>query len=196
MAPMTDDREWDSALREENADRLQELIRRETATESLHKLERHIRQLYIMSELQPGSIDPGRAARRIDQLSAFLPQLRRQIGAGLQQREHDLRTLQWIRRNSALSVVLGAGATIDAGGPSWPELVEELLLIAINKGRQIFDNVVQPDRARRLGSGQEREARQILNEIKAGSTDTELLKRGAQLCADLFEESFFQHVTA
>jgi SIR2-like protein len=196
MAPNTDDNEWERALWGEDHAWLQVLIKRQAPTDALHKLERHIRQLYMLSELQPESIDRDRAARRIDQLSAFLPELRRQIGGWSEQQAHDLRTLQWIRRNSALSVVLGAGATIAAGGPSWPTLVKKLLLIAVNKGREIYGTMVRVDRVKRLTTKAEMEARQILNKIEAGSTDTELLKRGAQLCADLFEESLFQHITA
>ena len=196
MAPDNHPSEWELALWNEDDDRLQELIRSEAPSDALHEIDQHIRHLYMLSESRPRKIDPDRAARRIDQLSAFLTKLRRQIGGALQQQEHDLSTLKWLRLNGALAVVLGAGATIAAKGPSWPKLVEKLLLIAINDGRQIFDNILQPDRTRRLSPGAEIEARQILADIEGGATDAELLKRGAQLCADLFEESFFQHVTA
>ena len=203
MAPNADDNEWERVLWSEDSGRLQELISREASRDALHKIERHIRQLHVLSELQPGSIDRDRAARRIYQLSAVLPELRLQMGGWLEQRAHDLKMLQWIRSNSALSVVLGAGATIAAGGPSWPTLVKKLLLIAIDKGREIYayDETssgarARVDRVKRLTTTTENEARQILDQIKSGSTDTELLKRGAQICADLFEESLFQKITA
>jgi len=112
-----------------------------------------------------------------------------------EQQARELATLRSIRQNGALSIVVGAGATIAAGGPSWPALVEWLLLVAINKGREIFYNMLRPEQAIRLSAGKETEVRQIRSQIEAGSNDTELLKRGAQLCADLFEETLFQLIS-
>ena len=55
---------------------------------------------------------------------------------GPAQRELDIGLMQWMRRASCLSVVIGAGATMDAGGPSWAELVRRLLLRVIERGRE------------------------------------------------------------
>ncbi|MBZ0301218.1 MAG: SIR2 family protein, partial [Anaerolineae bacterium] len=109
---------------------------------------------------------------------------------------------------SALSMVVGAGATIDAGGPSWPALVRRLLDIALTKGHEITEMVRTPDSTedhltmerrvidvKRLDSQQEMIARHVLGLIDAGKADTEDLMLGAQLCYDLFGQHLFMHLT-
>ena len=167
------------------------------------KLERDIRQLYIKSELLPGSIAPDEAAARIARDAAMLPDVRKRIGGWLEQREYDLSVAQWIRRNSAMFAVLGAGVTMASGGPSWAELVVWLLEIAVERGNEIRvmeeterGAKARVDRVERLGATEEHQAKQILARIKDGSADNELLMQGAQICADLFKESLFQKVTA
>src|SRR5262245_19914306 len=193
---------WDAVLWGNDHARLQQLLNQEAPHVACFQLERHIRQLYIMTNLQPGRIDPEHATARIQRLSAALPALRSRIGGWLEQRQYDLSVLQWIRRNSALSVVLGAGATIAAGGPSWPELVQKLLNHALSTGHEVLvcDRTEKGVKARvdhveRLGPVEKKEARALLAAIEAGSADTELLMRGAQICADLYGTHLFQRVT-
>jgi hypothetical protein len=153
----------------------------------------------------------------IELAAALTGAIRRRLG--WRQREIDLSLMRWIRRSSTLSVVLGVGATIAAGGPSWPKLVRLLLTRAVESGREIADMV--PDhptwpeggelsrpgdsisfrrkvtRVERLDSGAELRARQIISAIERDpeATDTETLKTGAQLCADLWGRELFQQVT-
>ena len=194
--------DWDAALWSNDHARLQRLLNEEAPPVACFQLERHIRQLYIMTSLQPGRIDPEHATARIQQLSAVLPALRSRIGGWLEQRAYDLSVLQWIRRNAALSVVLGAGVTIAAGGPSWPALVQKLLKHALSTGHEtlVYERTEKGAKARvdhveRLGPVEAAEARALLAAIEAGSSDTELLMRGAQMCADLYGEHLFQRVT-
>lgn len=58
-------------------------------------------------------------------------QLRRELG--WQHGKLDIGLLQYLRRSGRLSAVIGAGVTMDAGGPSWPLLVRGLVKIALEK---------------------------------------------------------------
>lgn len=197
--------EWERALVNGDDTILQRLIDSTDPVYALHQVDRHLRQVHMMVELQPGRLDPDTAARRIGRLAAKLPGLRAKLGGWQEERDYDLNTLQWIRRQAALSVVLGAGATIAARGPSWPDLVKRLLAWAIERGRDILANRQLPEgdpRITRLAPEAADEARRIRDEIekkqkedKEEEIDTERLKEGAQICADLFGESLFQLIT-
>jgi hypothetical protein len=117
----------------------------------------------------------------VGRAQAKLGALRRTLGPQL--RDIDLGLLRVIRESGMLSVVVGAGATMAAGGPSWAELVRRMLLLA-RDGRSS---------AARFERSQEREAHEILMLIESGKADTEVLMRGAQLCYDLFGQSLFAH---
>jgi hypothetical protein len=127
---------------------------------------------------------------------------------GWRQRELDIGLMRWIRRASALSVVIGAGVTMAAGGPSWAELVRLLLKVALEKGHEITQMVPTPDstpehatyerqviRVERFKPEAGEEARRVLALIEAWQADTEALMRGAQLCYDLFGQHLFTHIT-
>jgi hypothetical protein len=145
---------------------------------------------------------------------------------GWRVREFDLKLLGFIRRSSALSAVLGAGASIGAGAPSWAKLVKLLLEETLNKGLELREPVpaagdpAQPPlgggpslrpgetqswrveyrvrEVRRYTSEQEAGARKVLADIQAegNTTDVETLKTGAQICYDLCEQELFQLLTA
>jgi hypothetical protein len=157
----------------------------------------------MMAELMPGRIAPDDAAARIARIAEVLPAATERIGGWQEQLDYDLSVAQWIRRNGALFAVLGAGVTIDAGGPSWAELVKWLLEIALERGNEIrvYEATergarARVDRVERLSVAEESQAKQILARIEDESADTELLMRGGQICADLFKESLFQKITA
>ena len=49
---------WDEALWSNDPARLQRLLNEEAPPVACFQLERHIRQLYIVTSLQPGRVDP------------------------------------------------------------------------------------------------------------------------------------------
>ncbi len=116
----------------------------------------------------------------------------------------DLQALRELRQKSAVVPFLGAGVSIAAGGPSWPRLVEGLLLTGLDSKYQ--EHVPMPTRGGGwyfmqssgaiLFEGAARAcANEQLNHIRDGSTDTDILMEGAQLCHDLFKEHFFSRIT-
>lgn len=61
--------------------------------------------------------------------------------AGPAQREIDLDLMRVIRKGGGLFCVVGAGVTVGAGGPSWPDLVQALLEIGLGQGFHIVETV-------------------------------------------------------
>lgn len=117
----------------------------------------------------------------VGRAQAKLEAVRQKLGPQL--REIDLGLLREIRESGKLSIVLGAGATMAAGGPSWAELVRRMLDLALGGGSTTA----------RFEQAQERNAHEILALIESGDADTEALMRGAQLCYDLFGQRLFTH---
>jgi hypothetical protein len=101
----------------------------------------------------------------------------------------------------------------------WGELVQQLLQIALEKGHQIPEFALAPDSSskpppsalpkyllkpgtykpkvvstQRFPLEAEREARQILVKIETGANTKDLM-HGAQLCADLWGQNLFTHLT-
>jgi hypothetical protein len=127
---------------------------------------------------------------------------------GPQQRDLDLGLMRWIRRASCLSVVIGAGATMDAGGPSWAALVRRLLARFSEQGREIgelrltAESTPDSREYRRVVTGNERlpadaesRARAVLALIDAGTADVEALMEGAQICHDFLGQALFTDLT-
>jgi hypothetical protein len=149
---------------------------------------------------------PGLEAR-FDLVEPVVARVRRELG--WQQREVDLGLMRWIRRSACLSVVLGAGATMAAGGPSWSKLVRVLLQSALEEGHQLTEDVVteQTETSRTVerrtvgvehfAPEAEEHARRVLAAIErhGASTDVDELQAGAQLCSDLWGQELFMHLT-
>jgi hypothetical protein len=154
-----------------------------------------------------GSLSTDDADARVRRVLPAVAAVRHRLNRR-EQREADLALLRWVRRASALSVVIGAGATMAAGGPSWPGLVRQLLRTALERGHELFELVPSPEstadsrvlvrqvvRTEHFAPAAGEAARDVLARIEAGATDTELLMRGAQLCYDLWGQHLFTHLS-
>jgi len=130
--------------------------------------------------------------------------------AGPEQREIDLAIMKLVRRSGALCAVLGAGVTVDAGGPSWPVLVRRLLSEGLQNGFERVETI-RPEQLgpsqlmlrtaervvgrNRFSTSQSKEAQVILSVIDSGSTDAETLMRGAELCVAVAGQRLFADVS-
>ncbi|HEY5704639.1 MAG TPA: hypothetical protein VIS96_03590 [Terrimicrobiaceae bacterium] len=125
--------EWDRALFEYDNASLSRLIRGEPVVvyEQFQKL---ITTSYKMISSNPDELTRklpedlrGKLEASIrDQLNKKMPyfyDFRRSLGWSIQ--ELDIAYLRKLRRSNSVTLVLGAGVTMDAGGPSWAELVFE-----------------------------------------------------------------------
>jgi hypothetical protein len=192
------------------------LARREPPGVALFELEVAINGLYLQAEkaarlhavLGDGVATEAQAQTplRARWLAAAAERRRASLSA-LQQREIDLGLLRWIRRGGCLACVVGAGVTMDAGGPSWPALVRRLLVQALEHGHEVREPQEQatgdPDRrvvryvtvrVERFAETQARRAGEIVAAIDAGQADTEALMEGAELCARLRGQHLFADI--
>jgi hypothetical protein len=195
---------WQAALFGKDDALLAQLAESEPPGETHFEIATYINGLYRMTQhpfFQGRDVRPD-----VERVLPTVHAIRRRLG--WRQRELDIGLMRWIRRASALSVVIGAGVTMAAGGPSWAELVRLLLKVALEKGHEITQMVPTPDstpghetyerqviRVERFKPEAEEEARRVLALIEMQQADTEALMRGAQLCYDLFSQHLFTHIT-
>lgn len=188
---------WRSALPGGDDELLQRLAFEEPPAVVHLAIMSYINNMYMVG------VDRSTVIADVGRVHAKLEAVRRTLGPQL--REIDLGLMRDIRRSSKLSVVLGAGATMAAGGPSWSELVQRMLNLAIESGQERTVDMALPlygphgsNFRRRTAVGFDRfepskecKAREILALIEAGEADTEALMQGAQLCYDLFGQDLF-----
>ncbi len=204
IGPSQNQQAWQEALYKGNNDLLLNLSKTEPPGVTYFQIATYINGLYRMSSGPFVAIENVKS--QIQRVLPLLKNLRKEMG--WKQRDLDIGLLRMIRRSSALSFVIGAGVTIAAGGPSWPELVQVLLETALEKGHEISRMVPTPDstpdhiqarrevvKVERFKPEYEKKAKKVLKSIKKKKFDTELLMEGAQLCYDLFGQFLFQHLT-
>lgn len=204
VGPSQNQQAWHAALSGKDDALLSQLAESEPPGVTHFQIATYINGLYRMTQhpfYQGQDVRPD-----VERVLPVVHAIRQRLG--WRQRELDIGLMRWIRRASALSVVIGAGVTMAAGGPSWAELVRLLLEVALEKGHEITQMVPAPDstpehetyerqviRVERLEPDAEEEAKRILALIEAWQADTEALMRGAQLCYDLFGQHLFTHIT-
>ncbi|MFW9993769.1 MAG: SIR2 family protein [Candidatus Odinarchaeota archaeon] len=209
VGPSRNPQAWQAALYGDDDKLLQQLCANESPGATYFQLATFINGLYRSTQhpLVVAGIAPAvDVTTKINRVLPHLKALRKRMG--WQQRELDIDLMCWIRRASALSIVLGAGVTIAAGGPSWMDLVNLLLDIALEKGHEVTTMVPTEDstpekkevrrkviRVERFDKKQEKEAKNIQKLINKNKATTEDLMRGAQLCYDLFGQHLFTHLT-
>jgi len=204
VRPSQDQHSWDRALQRGDDALLAKLVESEPPGVIAFQCGVAINGMYRATQIFGMSMDE--ITPKVERASRVAGELRRKLGP--LQREIDLGLLRWIRRAGALSAVLGAGVTMDAGGPSWPALVRGLLVIALEEGHEIVemvrvpsgdpDSIVKEPRVlevKRFDAKQEAQAREIVAAIDAKTSDTEMLMRGAELCLALFGQHMFMHIT-
>ncbi len=204
VGPSQNQQAWHAALSGQDDALLSQLAESEPPGVTHFQIATYINGLYRMTQhpfYQGHDVRPD-----VERVLPTVHAIRQRLG--WRQRELDIGLMRWIRRASALSVVIGAGVTMAAGGPSWAELVRLLLKVALEKGHEITQMVPAPDstpehetyerqviRVERFKPEAEEEARRVLALIEARQADTEALMRGAQLCYDLFGQHLFTHIT-
>ena len=205
VEPSPRQREWDQATTGGDDTLLAALVAAEPPGRAHFHLMVQVNGLYRACQVT--GMPPAAVRPQVERALGPLARVRAGLGP-LQQRDLDLGLLRWIRRASALSAVIGAGVTMDAGGPSWPTLVRQLLSLALERGHEIAQ--MRPDpgntpqhstftrhvvEVQRFPAPQEAAARDVLARIDAGTADTDALMRGAQLCVDLMGQHLFADVT-
>ncbi|RAL10715.1 SIR2 family NAD-dependent protein deacylase [Aspergillus homomorphus CBS 101889] len=142
--------QWEQLLANFDPNLLADLRRREPSAHSLYEIERIITGLcrgvqrghHLNSQIGDDIVDVDATQERARQFmantSAATREMRRELSWNI--REFDISLLRQIRRSSALSLVLGAGASMTApcNAPSWPSLVEGLLHQTIGRVMELW----------------------------------------------------------
>jgi len=138
--------EWVNAYQVNDYNRLGKLALRDDPFTALYELEAFINGLYAADKMSDFMMDvltghkghSGTSDHR-DSIIRIIPivkEIRERLGWHI--REFDIALLRLIRRSHDLSLVLGAGVSMGAGAPSWPELVRLLLKHFLSKGYKIY----------------------------------------------------------
>ncbi|MFX1252561.1 MAG: SIR2 family protein [Promethearchaeota archaeon] len=196
VGPSEREEEWSQALWQEDNESLNRLVNEEPPGVVFFHLTVFIEGLYGQMKLT----DDLRA--KIVRIQPIFRALRQHLD-WRQQRELFIGIMRWIKSDGCLSIVIGAGATIAAGGPSWMELVYELLKLALEKGHEISKLLPTSDettfvkkhiRTEHFNLEDSKEAENILKMIESHDADIEALMRGAELCEKLFGVHIIQHI--
>jgi len=141
VGPSQNQQAWRAALFGKDDALLSQLAESEPPGVTHFEIGTYINGLYRMTQMpfsQGHDVRPD-----VERVLPTVRAIRQRLG--WRQRELDIGLMRWIRRASALSVVIGAGVTMAAGGPSWAELVRLLLKVALEKGHEITQMSPTPD---------------------------------------------------
>jgi hypothetical protein len=152
---------WKVALGDQDDALLAQLAEQEPPGVALFEIATYVNGLYrgtqigtyVNDLLQDGTDASGASRTRLPNdtyamVARVLPTVRAiRHRLGWRQRDVDIGLMRWMRRSSDLSMVIGAGVTKAAHGPSWSELVRRLLEIALDKGHEITEMVPASDSA-------------------------------------------------
>lgn len=194
---------WDEAFETLDEPLIDSLLKKEPAGVAFLEMDRLVGQW--IERTREGLLDWESYRSRIMRVFDIRNGIRQRVG--WRQRDLDIGLLRHTRRRGELSIVLGAGATVDAGGPSWPALVLTLVEIVLS-GEHLIGEILPAipgvrDEIRRrrkvpvppVSEDQRAFLVGLVEDIKAGKADTEDLKRGTQICVDLLGQHTFTHVT-
>ncbi|KAL3483954.1 hypothetical protein BJX62DRAFT_248887 [Aspergillus germanicus] len=221
--------EWKQLIANFDPNLLTDLRRREPPVHSLFEIERTINGLCrsvkrghnLNSQMGQTVVDIEATRERARQFAANTSEATREMrrDLGWNVREFDISLLRQVRRSSALSIVLGAGASMAAPchAPSWPALVEGLLHQTIGRVMELWlpkpqdleqlpPEALQPlanerKSAKRYNADEETTAIEVLRCIEDArrnrqSVDADILMRGADVCHNLCGQRLFTLMTA
>ena len=191
-----------------NEDLLNELCETDPPGVVLYELTTYINDQHFAAHENPllkqinwGAVCAARLRPRVETIRKRL---------GWRQREADIGILRWLRRSTKLCLVVGAGVTMDAGGPSWPQLVHELIDLALGKDHEIARILPDPDG--KLGDNRyikevvpvpplEAKERDDLKKVRehienqGAHSDTKCLMHAADICYQLFGQHLLKHIS-
>jgi len=143
--------DWSRALQERKLDEMRELARQENPGSTLYYLEAYINGLYRGLRLAPSikstaerlglpvEISEEEIRSRVAEVQPLIDEIRENAGWDI--RDFDLSLLRQVRDSSVLSLVLGAGVSMGAGAPSWPDLVRALIERILKEGVEFREPV-------------------------------------------------------